>query len=255
MPKTLRIMLSTTAVAFAMAPAMSSAATLINFESGYSDNQELADGTLLLDSSGNTTNVRISTQNDNTMSVEASGAAATSGGSDTLPDGFVNDPLGQNDVESAIAHESLGGFFLRNTAALSDNPFINPVFTLEFLGGASGVSAEIWDIDGNSIQGSEKWDVVATVTGIGSVTISSPEFFSTANGSSLNGQAWTFDFTYGANLIEKIDFFFEGTKTTGIGVAFDNLQVSQVPLPASALLLLGGLGGLVAAGRRRRKAA
>ena len=36
------------------------------------------------------------------------------------------------------------------------------------------------------------------------------------------------------------------------GAALDNVSVAAVPLPAAGLLMLGGLGALVAAGRRRR---
>jgi len=36
------------------------------------------------------------------------------------------------------------------------------------------------------------------------------------------------------------------------GAALDNVAISAVPLPAAAPLLLAGLGGLVAFGRRRR---
>jgi len=243
---------------FLMASLPAVAATLdINFETGYEDNELLTDGVALLDSSGVATSVTLVTVNDNTMSVEASGDANDSA-ADNPPDGFVNDPLGggNDDEESAVETSALGDFFLRTTGALSFNAgAVNPVFSLLFGdGGAGMVSAEIWDIDGNTSQGTEKWTLNAFSSGGAFLgTIDSPEFMNTSDAGSLNGQAWTFTFE-DIGAIGRIDFNFTGTKTTGIGVAFDNLTVAPVPLPAAGLLLLGGLGGLVAV-RRRRKAA
>ncbi len=61
-------------------------------------------------------------------------------------------------------------------------------------------------------------------------------------------------------LDEKVaatDIFFRNLDKNGglrinDGFSLDDIAVSEVPLPASALLLLGGLGGLTLAGRRKK---
>ena len=78
----------------------------------------------------------------------------------------------------------------------------------------------------------------------------------------MNGQPWTFEVS-NIGAIDRVTFEFadEGPagfagldlKTTGIGVAFDNLKVAAVPLPAPALLLLAGLAGLTLARRRQAR--
>lgn len=243
----IRALIPIVALGMAISPVTGNAATVINFESGYLDNQVLSDGEALLDSDGVASNVQISTANNNTMSVEASG------GADGQRQGFVNDPMGAYDAESASATSSLGGFFLRSTTALSGNlGQVNPVFSLTFLGGASSVTAEIWDIDGNRSQGSEGWEVVATHRDGLTSSILSPTFMNTSDARSLNGQAWSFSFDAAENSIMSLDFVFTGTKTHGIGVAFDNLTVAPVPVPAAGLMLIAGLGALGALGRRRK---
>ena len=236
--------------ALLVAPAAAGAVT-INFETGYTDNQVINSGDALLDDTGAVTGVTVTTTPGHTMSIEASGMDST----DTV-DGFVNDPIprseGNRDIESDIETERLGAFFLRATDGLSgDFLTFNPVFSLNFAGGASEVSAQIWDIDGNTRQGSEAWRLIATFAGGATQEILSPEYSTNDDDNSLNGQDWSFSFSSMANDIMRIDFLFVGTKREGIGVAFDNLSVSQVPLPAGAVLLLSALGAGAFMRRRR----
>ena len=60
----------------------------------------------------------------------------------------------------------------------------------------------------------------------------------------------TMDFSDALSLI-TIDM----TTGTGDGFGLDGIRVAAVPLPAAGLLLLGGLGGLAAVRRRRKKSA
>lgn len=247
---TMRIAAAVTAAALA-GPAAAGTVT-VDFENtvnAYSDNQLLPNGVELFDVNGAPSGVTLTTGGPNTMSIEASGDV------DTTP-GFVTDTLGTNDTEVAGATSSLGDFFLRTTEALSaDLDGLSPVFSLHFAFGALSVSGEIWDIDGTSPSNTEQWTVSAYDAGGTQLdSILSP--LGDSNGaSSLDGREWAFGFS-GLGPIARIDFDFEGSKQQGIGVAFDNLtfEPAPVPVPASALLLLGGLGGLAVA-RRRRKAA
>ena len=75
MIKRASVLVPVVALTLGLVPAIGSAATLVNFESGYSDNQVLGDGERLLDSNGNLSKVKISTVNDNTLK---SNRAATS---------------------------------------------------------------------------------------------------------------------------------------------------------------------------------
>lgn len=233
------------AAAALIAPVAASAATMINFESGYNDNDALSSPTELLDSNGVASGVTLTTINGS-MSVEATGSDATAG--------FINDTLGSQDAENSNL-DGLGGYFLRTTNALSGSN-INPIFSLSFAGGASAVSGEIWDIDGNAGQGSEGWDVIAHLAGGGTAIQSSPILSNNnlnRNGETLDGLPWAFSFE-GEGTILSLDFAFVGSKTSGIGTAVDNLVVAAVPLPAGGLLLLSGFG-VAAAMRRRKKSA
>lgn len=228
-------------------PAVASAATIINFENGYSDDEELTSPTELLNSLGNASGVTL-TAPSGSMTVEATGSP----GGDTI--GFVNDTMRPNDTDDD-ATADLGNFFLRTTNALSGPLNTTPVFSLSFAGGASSVSGEIWDIDGTSVNNTEQWNVTANLLGGGSSSILS--FLGSSNGSntatSLDGKAWAFSFS-GLGTITSVDFNFVGSETTGIGAAVDNLVIAPVPLPAGGLLLISGFA-VAAAVRRRRKPA
>ena len=93
----------------------------------------------------------------------------------------------------------------------------------------SDVSGQTWDIDGN-VSFSEQWEVEAfdQVVGgfqIGS-TMTSPEKL--AFGGALDGDSWLFDFS-GQSGIRRLDISCTGTRTWGVGMAFNNLSFNAVP--------------------------
>jgi hypothetical protein len=214
---------------------VSSQATLINFEGGsYTDNQTLNTPVELLDSMGNASGVTL-TSTAGTMTVEEAGSSDPALG-------FVNDQLGSEDTDQD-ANFDLDSYFLRTTAALSTNlNNFNPVFTLNFLNAASTVSGQIWDIDGNNTQGTEAWKLTAFLADSSTTEIFSP-VGTNNNAGSLDGKAWEFMFASSIG-ITSIEFAFVGTKTTGIGVAFDNLEYTAVSAPTTAMILLIGLAYL-----------
>jgi hypothetical protein len=176
--------------------------------------------------------------------------------------GFVNDPAGTRDTERPDAAGGLGEYFLRQTLTLGSQQNFNaddPIFSIQYLATPTGhISGEIWDIDGNNSQGTEKWVVSAFDASnnlLNSVT--SPVGTTTNNGDNpFQAGPWTFAFDPAAlsGGIDRLDFLFHGTKTEGIGVAFDNFQtgVAPVPVPAALPLLVSGLGALGFFARRRR---
>ncbi|MEM9398200.1 MAG: hypothetical protein AAF991_12015, partial [Pseudomonadota bacterium] len=65
----------------------------------------------------------------------------------------------------------------------------------------------------------------------------------------LDGKPWLFGFD-GLSDIERIEISFTGSKTSGIGLAFNNfspiqnVETAAVPIPATAALLALGLFGV-----------
>lgn len=165
-------------------------------------------------------------------------------------DGFLNDQLRERDTETGSPEPGLGTFFLRTATDFSNRGPGDTFMSVVYDAPETAASGEIWDIDGNRSQGTEKWDVVFTLAGNPVETVASPE--GTTNGAaSLDGLPWLF--AYSGSAFDRIDFVFTGTKQTGIGLAFDNFRTDAViPVPATLGLLGLGLAGLGLAARRRR---
>ncbi len=173
--------------------------------------------------------------------------------------GFFNDTLGVGDTESALADSSLDSWFLRGGSATSNAITVGQVFVITYdpTTRPTSASGEIWDIDSFAEQGTEGWLVEARnesgdVIGFNQ----SPIFPATdpvSDTTSLDGQEWNFSFNGLLEPISYITFTFNGTKTTGIGLAFDNFSASEpfIPEPSSAALLVAAGAGVMIARRRK----
>ena len=177
----------------------------------------------------------------------------------TADEGFLNDaasnfPFGPNfyDQERLGQVGLLGNFFLRTPGGLSGTQ--GTTLAIEYTsGGTVKASGEIWDIDGNSFFGTEQWEVRAhNAAGSVIATILSPEGTTVDNAlNPYEAGRWgfVFDVTGSGETISTITFNFVGSKTSNIGLAFDNFNAFDVPAPGSVALL--GMGGMALARRRR----
>jgi hypothetical protein len=178
-------------------------------------------------------------------------------GSADVGNGFVNDNLGGlPDVAASGYTNQLKNFFLRlGTTTLESLPV--PRLVITYSAPVTAASAEIWDIDAQG-PGTEQW-LVEAYNGANAVVDSSASPLGTNNGSgSLDGKPWAWSFNHGMTAdIHRIELSFTGSKTNGIGLAFDNFSpsspVEAVPEPSALLMLLSGLGAIGARLRFKRR--
>ena len=232
-----------TSAALAVTAVQANAATLIidTFTSsqlvadvpapGYSNKSALADGSVL----GGYRDLQI--QNTKNNGNEENASEFRSGNSflsfsniaGARGKGYITYD-GNNDT-SSVDHTGLGGVNL----LIGSNPY----FFFDVPAGGFDQSASIqvkaWDITGKTVSYTEPLTAVFD-----------PKLYFT----SLTGDTG-FDWTK----IGALQFFVDSTKTVDSvdGVLNSISVVAPVPLPASALLLLGGVSGLAAL-RRRKKA-
>lgn len=172
-------------------------------------------------------------------------------------DGFVNNALNVYDAAAPGFEPQLQGYFLRlGTSGLAAVPV--PRLLINYTTPVAAASAQIWDIDGDPAA-TEQWRVDAfNSSGVLLASALSP--LGTSYGvSSLDGKPWTWSFDRGGVAdIASISLTFTGSKTSGIGLAFDQFSPSS-PAPAvpepSALALVAAGGLMVGAWRRRQRRA
>ena len=171
------------------------------------------------------------------------------------------------DTESTLPGASLGGngglknYFLRTpTPVGGSNSFpTGGLFVISYTGGIPAIAAsgEIWDIDTSDEGFTEQWTVTAYNFDGANYNFLAQEvspgafFASNEETESLDGQAWTFGFDALANPITHITIAFTGTKTSNIGLAFDNFNAIEVPEPSTYAAIFGALALGLAAYRRR----
>lgn len=148
------------------------------------------------------------------------------------------------DKAAAGYEDQLGDFFIRQLEPYQ--PF--GVFTILYdsINPVTEASGEIWDIDGTPAA-TERYLVKAFNGDNLLDSIESP----LGDGNTLDGKPWTFGFS-GLTNITKIEITFTGSKTGGIGLAFNNFSPVEdirptvdVSEPSSILLLSFALVGLL----------
>ncbi len=183
------------------------------------------------------------------------GTDGTDGFVATLAGGFDMAPMGSG------LNPVLGDFFLRQPDAIGSvpGPFIIAYDTTQTIREFSG---EIWDIDSTREGKNEQWRVdVLDASGVVLRTRLSPDGRGApGGGNSLDSLPWHFGFNNLPDGVAAIRLTFVGTKTDGIGLAFNNFSPtfavpgSVVPEPSSLALLGTAAGaGLLTAARRRRR--
>jgi hypothetical protein len=214
-------------------------AAVIDFENTPAGIVPLDDGLLPVLSTYNSSGVQISFgfDLDSNGSVESDARFEKTG---TYPgEGFNIGFSGSSgtDTPDPLVALQMKSWFLR-----SPNPGM-PIgrFVIQYTSSltVTGASGEIWDIDGNvSLGVTEQYAVSAYDVGNNLLaTLISPLGVLDTPIAPLDGQPWTFAFSGLSAGIDHIVITFIGTKTMGIGLAFDNFNPVAVPEPASASLL------------------
>lgn len=160
--------------------------------------------------------------------------------------GFEGFGLAPDTPDPSVAAQ-LGSWFLRS-------PFPGQLFgrfVIQYTSSfpVTAASGEIWDIDGNGAGATERYHVEAFDFSNSLLAFQdSPIGTLPSSTAPLNAKPWTFAFSGLPAGIDHIVISFTGTKTAGIGLAFNNFDPIAVPEPASAVLV-----GLAAARLLRRR--
>ena len=166
-------------------------------------------------------------------------------GPDVL-DGFANATTLMNDTANGGLAGQLGSFFLRQfQPGTPPPPFIvdyNTVLTITALQG------EIWDIDGAPTN-TEQWRV-EVLDGANSILTS--QISPLGNSLAMDGLPWVFSFTGLPAGVDKLRITFIGSKTNGLGLAFNNFDPTSVPEPGAISLAAISVAAAMTVRRRSR---
>ncbi len=152
--------------------------------------------------------------------------------------------VGLDGLTQAQRNSAMGSYFLRTTSYSRDS------LTVLYSTAVTAASFEVWDLDGGTA-GSERWKIT-TYNGDWLTPVSSQQTSletSNLDTTSYDGQALIIGLSGGD--FDRFVIEFTGTKTSGVGLAFNNFNTTAIPEPATFLLF--GLGGMGAWLVRRNK--
>jgi hypothetical protein len=163
--------------------------------------------------------------------VDTSAVIEQSGNKDLGKDtGFVA-MRSQKDVAATGFEAQLGDFFLRQHEPYK--PFGKFVISYSANGPITGASGEIWDIDGNNRKNKTEQFLVEAFDDNGPIeSILSP----LGVDGRLDGKPWQFDFD-NLSQLSRIEISFTGSKTKGIGLAFNNFSPTMTLNQANSLAI------------------
>jgi len=171
------------------------------------------------------------------------------------PNGGFSGSSGTDTADPGFAAQ-LGNWFLRSPVGGSN--FGTLVITYSGTTIVNAASGEIWDIDGTAQfaggPGDTEEYTVRAYDALNNLlaTQVSPLGTLTSAIAPLDGQPWVFSFSGLAAGIAKITIDFTGSKTSGIGLAFNNFNpTGAVPEPSA--WILGGCGFLSLTAIKRRR--
>lgn len=152
------------------------------------------------------------------------------------------------DITAPGFESLLGNFFLKQESAYE--PFGTFHVIYDAMNPVTAASGEIWDIDGGNKNSKTERFLIKAFNGDDLLDfILSPLGLKSSGERTLDGKPWAFGFS-GLSDITRIEISFTGTKTKGIGLAFNNFSpvedISEsvnVPEPSSlAIFALGVIG-------------
>jgi hypothetical protein len=172
------------------------------------------------------------------------------GGKEGGDSGFLSSFGTRYDITAPGFEPLLGSFFLRQRNAYAPFGTFHIIYNAE--NPVTAASGEIWDIDGgNSASKTEQFLVKAFNHNNLLESILSPLGLNSKGDSTLDGKPWAFGFS-GLSDITRIEISFTGTKTNGIGLAFNNFSPVEdiskpvnVPEPSSLAIFALSIIGLV----------
>lgn len=167
------------------------------------------------------------------------------GDADPQP-GFANGLTGIADTANGGLSGQLGNFFLRQRQPGAPPPPL--IVDYNTAAPINALHGEIWDIDGGP-GNTEQW-LVKILDASGSVLTA--QFSPLGISPAMDGLPWDFMFSGLPAGVDKVRITFTGSKTFGLGLAFNNFDPFYIPEPGTGamILLVAGHQGL-RRGRRR----